>query len=138
MLYYCHVAHDAKITIHRGHKDGPTIATAVPCFLNNGATDLHFKEPRSTVHLKHVYKKGFPTKTQFSINGVKYHWEEENELLQTKIGAVAAQFYRSDHLDDESEHLLGKLIVKERTQHLMEIAVITAFIAQARCAERHA
>lgn len=108
----------------------------MPCFLDNGCTDLHFKEPDSTVHLKHIYRKGFPTKTQFGLNDVEYHWEEENELLQTKTGTVMAQFYHSEHPDDETEHMLGKLIVKERGRHLMEIAVITAFIAQARNAER--
>ena len=135
-MYYCEVSPEAKVTIYLGHKGGPIIATAAPCFLDNGATDLHFQDPHSTVHLKHIQRRGFPTKTQFTLNGVEYHWEEENELLENETGMVMAQFYRSEHLDDATEHMLGKLIVKERGQHLLEIAVITTFIAETRLAER--
>jgi hypothetical protein len=107
----------------------------VACLLTPGATDIHFNEPRSTFQLTHIHSCHYLSKTKFSIDGNHYHWAGHGELVEEKTGDVIAQFYPSWNVMDSDEHKIGKMIVKEKGQALLDAVVTTALIVQERSEE---
>ena len=122
------------MTIHRGGKDGPVIATGDPCLEKEGQTDIHFLDPKTTILLKHKHHKlpqHIHSMSSFETDSQKYHWKGHNELIDEQSNSVVATF-KPTWLEGEG-HKIGDLnVLKDK---LMDIAVITALIVQERSDE---
>ena len=135
MVYYCEVADEHKLILHRGSKEGPIIATGVPCLEKEGYTDIHFTEPKFTISFQHEHHTlpFLHTKNRFEYNGKKYYWKDHHELVEDGSDLLLATF-KPSWLEGHG-HRIGQLVIKGDGQEMRDIAVITALIVQERADE---
>lgn len=75
IICYCerepdYVLNDTKLVFHRGDKNGPIMATAVPCPYQKYQTDIHFVTPDLVVPLKHKHHAHYTQRAHnFHLHG---------------------------------------------------------------------
>lgn len=133
VLYYCESGEDGLLTIHRGGKEGSIIATANPCLVTEGQTDIHFTELNLTIPLKHKHHQlpSIHSKSSFSADNKSYHWKDHNELIQDETKEKVATFHSTWF--EGAHHKIGSLDISQR--EIQDIVVITALIVQERSDE---
>jgi len=134
-LYYCEDK-QGKITIHQGDKMGPVLATAEPCKDKEGKTEIHPSDSSSSVVLNHIHHGLGPLlhgKTQFELNGEKYHWKGHTEFINDQSGLVLAKFHPTTL--EGPKHKIGSLVIEWDGKALMDMIVITALVVQERSDE---
>lgn len=133
ILYYCEADSDGKLTIHRGGKEGPVIATANPCLTQEGQTDIHLHEPQSTFTLQHEHHKlpFIHCKSKFVVNDKHYHWEGHSKLVADETHEVVTTFTAT--WLEGTGHKIGVLDIK--AENIKDITVITALVVQERSDE---
>jgi hypothetical protein len=124
------------ISLHRGGKDGPVLATADPSHEVHGSSKIHCTDPESTIVLEHVPGHGmglvFPPKTHFSIGDKKYYWKRYNDVFEEKTDRLVAQF-TAEGMDANSGNLLTMEGNDETTR---EILVLSTVLMQGRSEAR--
>ncbi len=136
ILYYCEVASDGKMTLHRGGKDGPVIGTANPCTVKEGCTDIELLFPKLTISLHHK-EHLLPllhSKTSFSAENKAYHWKGYDELVEDDTNKVVAKFHSKWWQDDTHKMRIGRLDVNET--EMRDLIVFTAVIVEERAQEK--
>ena len=116
-------------------KKAPIIAEVSACLVTPGITDVNFSDPLYTVELEHLHHEDIHSMTRFTVDGKVYYWNGHAELVKVETGDVIALFYPSWLVIDVQEHKLGKLVIKEESKDLMDVAVITALVVQERSDE---
>ena len=134
--YYCEAGAEQTITVHRGDKDGPVLATGKPCLTESGATDIHMNtDPPFTVHFQHSSSllPFFHGKTTFNFEGNRYHWKGHTALIDDDSGVLQAAF-DAKLFEHEPDHL-GKLVVSYDGQKMLDLVVISCLLVQERSDE---
>jgi hypothetical protein len=123
------------VKIYKGDKQGPLIATAKQCMDRDGITEIRLTEPEQTIHLEHVHGllPFFHGKTLFEVGGKKYHWKGQTALIDDQTGSLLAGFH-ARFLETDS-HELGKLVVTEEGQKMLDLVVIGCLVLQERSDE---
>ena len=135
VVYYTEVDDDQNVTIHRGGKDGPVLATATLCLHESGTTDLHFTEGPVSVHLEHVHHllPFFHGVTSFTYDAKKYHWKGHTALIDDQTKCLLATMH-TRYLETDS-HKLGTLVITEDGKEILDLAVVSALVLQERSEE---
>lgn len=136
MAYYCEADDSHKLTIHRGGKEGPVIATAVQCLEKDGVTEIHMFEPlETTVCIEHVHRRlpFFHGKTSFTFGGKNYHWKGHSALIEDDSGILLAALHATILVADY--HKLGTLIVVQAGQKLLDLVVVSCLVMLERSDE---
>src|SRR5438046_3957403 len=133
MLYYCEADSDGKLTIHRGGKDGPVIATGNAGLAQEEQTDIHLLEHQSTFTLQHEHHKlpFIHCKSKFMVDNKHYHWEGHSKLVADETHEVVANF-TATWLEGTGSKI-GVLDIK--AENIEDIIVITALVVQERSDE---
>lgn len=120
------------MTLHRGGFHGPVIATAKPCTVRQGSTDINFVDPKSTLTLQHKDHLLPPShsRTHFSADNKKYHWKGFDELVEDDTKRVVAKFHSNWWQYETHNERIGRLEVSQT--ELMDIIVFTAMIVEER------
>jgi len=111
------------------------LATATLCLLKDGTTDVHFVEPRASVHLEHTNRllPFFQGITSFTYNGKNYHWKGQSALIDDETKCLLAVMH-SRFLETES-HKLGTLVITYDGKEILDLAVVSALVLQERSEE---
>lgn len=124
------------MTIHRGDKEGPVIATALQCFEKDGVTEIQMYEPFETiVYLSHVHHMlpFFHGRTSFTFGSKSYHWKGHTALIEDNTGLFIAALHTK--FSETHYHKLGTLIVQPKGQKLLDLIVISCLVMQERSDE---
>jgi hypothetical protein len=134
-LYYCNVGPKHEITIHRGDKSGPVIATGEACPDPEGSTDLKLPDEKNVLRLEHTHRKLFHIhgKTEFSYQGRSYHWKGHTALVDDKTDMLLAVFH--SEWFNANWNKIGRLEITVEGQRMLDLAVITALMVQERSDE---
>jgi hypothetical protein len=100
--------------------------------MDAGATDIRVTEPRSAARPAHIHHDEHTSKTYFTANGHKYHWNGRTQLVEDQSGAVLAQL---SLVNDTYKRNGGKLVIKPEgysSHKLTDPIVMTAMIVQER------
>jgi hypothetical protein len=127
---------DHKLSIHRGDKAGPIIATTGGlCPTQKGVTEVYLQEDSNPIVLEHIHHETFHIhgKTMFTFNGKKYHWKGHTGLVDDETDTLLAIFHSSWF--DLNWNKVGRLEITSEGKKLLNIAVITALIVQERSDE---
>jgi Family of unknown function (DUF6593) len=136
MKYYCDAAPDHTVTIHKGGKDGPVLATATPPD-KDGNTEILIPGSGTVIALTHV-KPAFlhiHPKTEFTYLGKKYHWKGHTGLVEDETGTLLAIYHSSWF--NRNWLKVGRLEVTYAGQKSLDMCVITGLIVQERSDEEH-
>jgi hypothetical protein len=101
----------------------------------DGITEISITEPEATIQLQHVHGllPFFHGKTLFEVGGKKYHWKGQTAMIDDQTGSLLAGFH-ARCLETDS-HKLGKLVVTEEGQKMLDLVVIGCLVLQERSAE---
>ena len=135
-MYYCEAAPGHKLTIHRGDKTGPVIATTGDVNMaKEGVTEVRFADESNSIVLEHVHHKFLHIygKTMFTYNGKKYHWKGQTGLVDDDTDTLMALFHSSWF--DLNWNKVGRLEITSEGKKILDMAVITALIVQERSDE---
>jgi hypothetical protein len=134
-LYYCETDDNYQITVHRGGKDGPVIATANQCLEKEGVTDIHFVDAKCTVCMEHAHSHlpFFHGKHSFTYKDTKYHWKGHTALIDDQSGVLLAALH-TRYLEPDP-HKLGTIDITPDGRSLMDVVVITCLVMQERSEE---
>lgn len=117
---------DTKITLHRGGKDGPVIATAEPCPEKKYQTDIHMVENKLLIPFHHKHHHH-----HFAAFSKKYHWKGHKELVEEESGSKVAEYNPSVFEGRRNTiHEEGTLRVPQ--SEIQDLVVLTAIIVQER------
>lgn len=123
------------ISLHRGGKTGPVIATADPCHEQQGSSKINCTDPESTIVLEHVPRRMLgllSPKTKFSIGDKKYYWKGYTDVFEEKTDKLVAQ-YTVVGADANTGNLLTTEGNDETTR---EILVLSTILMQGRSEAR--
>ena len=134
-MYYAVADKEHNVTIHKGDKSGPVLATASQCLAKDGVTDIHLTSPKETIQMEHVHRllPFFHGKTLFTVNGKKYHWKGHTMLINDQTGFAFAGFH--PRFLEPNFHKLGTLIVMGDGKNMLDIVVISCLVLQERSDE---
>ena len=135
-MYYCQAEPDHKLTIHRGDKTGPVIATTGGINpAKKGVTEVHVQGESNPIILEHVHREFLHIhgKTMFTYNGKKYHWKGHTGLVDDETDTLIALFHSSWF--DLNWNKVGRLEITSEGKNLLDVAVITALIVHERSDE---
>lgn len=127
---------DHKLTVHRGDKTSPVIATTGGlCPTEKGVTEVFLEEDSNPIVLEHIHHETFHIhgKTLFTYKGKKYHWKGHTGLVDDETDTLLAIFHSSWF--DLNWNKVGRLEITSEGKKLLNIAVITALIVQERSDE---
>jgi len=124
-----------NVTIHKGSKTGPIIATATQCLTQDGQTDIHFVNPKESITLQHKHSllPFFHGKTLFQKSGKNFHWSGQTALVEEGSGAFLAGFHA--RFFESQEHKLGSLVVTKEGGEILDLVVVTCLVMQERSDE---
>jgi hypothetical protein len=123
------------VTIYKGSRTGPIIATATPCLTQDGQTDIHFVAPRESLTLQHKHSllPFFHGKTLFEKEGKRFHWSGQTALVEEGNGTFLAGFHA--RFFESKEHTLGSLVITREGGEFLDLVVITCLVMQERSDE---
>jgi hypothetical protein len=122
------------VTIHKGSKTGPIMATATQCLTQDGQTDIHFgPEDNIVLQHKHGLLPFFNGKTLFEKNGERFHWIGQTALVEEKSGWFLAGFHA--RFLESHEHKLGSLVITKEGCLMLDLVVATCLVMQERSDE---
>jgi len=130
--YYCEADGKLHLTVHKGDKSGPVIATAILSRDPDGVTEIKFTEPGQALHLKHVHDF-FHGRTTFETGRKKVHWKGHSALVEDGTGVCLAVYKAI--LFEGKHHKLGTLLVTEHGIEFIDIVVSSALVEQERADE---
>ena len=127
----------STITVHRGDKTGPVIATAEACQEKQGSSTIQIVEPSSTILLEHLPRRMIvlPPKTTFSVDGKPYYWKGYTDLFEEKTDKLFAQY--SPTLTGGAETTTGRLLISQvDNQNLNDVVFVSTVVMQQRADAR--
>lgn len=135
-MYYCVATPDHKVTIHRGGKTGPEIATtSSPIFAQPDITEVSLANESEPLVLEHV-EYGLlhiHGKTSFTVGGKKYHWKGHTGLVDDETDTLLALFHSSWFTFEWNK--VGRLEITSEGKKMLDLVAITALIVQERSDE---
>ena len=129
VLYYIEMGPGDTVTLHRGGKGGPVIATADPCHEKQGSSKIKCNDPECTISLEHIPRRMmgiFPPKTTFSIDDKKYYWKGYTDVFEEKGDKLTAQFTpkAAEGADPNTGHLLMTEGSDETTRGIIILSTV--------------
>ena len=124
---------NSAITIHRGEKSLPVIATADCCQEKQGSSKIQMVETSTTVVLEHLPRRMLvlPPKTSFTFAGKKYYWKGYTDLFEEKTDKLLAQYQPT--MTEGADPCIGQLIIAEGDNlQLNDLVFISSIIMQQR------
>jgi hypothetical protein len=130
--YYCEADKKLHLTVHKGDKSGPVIATAIQCHDKDGVTEIKLMEPSQVLHLEH-HHGFFHGRTSFEIGGKKVHWKGQSALVEDETGICLAVYKAK--LFEAKNRKLGTLLVTAHGVNYIDAIVSSALVKQERTDE---
>jgi hypothetical protein len=100
--------------------------------MDAAATDILVAEPLPAPRSSHIHHDEHTSKTHFIVNGQRYHWNGQTQLVEDKTGAILAQM---SLVNDTYKRNGGKLTIKPEgysSQKLTDPIIMSAMIVQER------
>jgi len=123
------------ITLHRGGKAGPVLATADPCHEQQGTSKITCTDPESAVILQHIPRRMLgllSPKTKFSVGEKKYYWKGYTDVFDEKTERLVAQF-----TPEGTEANAGNLLTMEGIEDTtLSVLVLSTVLMQGRSEAR--
>jgi hypothetical protein len=126
--YFGLVDKELRLSVHKGDKSGPVIASAKASMDKNGVTLMELTEGQ-IIGLQHVHGF-FSGKTFLEIGGKKVHWKGQSALVEDDNGVCLA-VYKQKRFEAKSRKV-GTLLVTEHGAEFVDIIVSSFLVEQER------
>jgi len=128
VVYYADIS-AGLVTVHRGDKSGPIIATSPYSQEKYSTTEIELVELGASVPVQYKrpsfrFSQG---STNFELEGKRYSWRKHTKLIEEETGTVLAVF----HPLRSSAHV-GSIYITAAGERRKELGIITALVILVR------
>jgi hypothetical protein len=128
-------AKSGKLTVHRGSKDGPVIATTVACEEKKGRFDIHFVDTKlPVIPLHHRHHDHEHHEHHFHFNNKWFHFGHHHHKEVDKDDKDTVAAFLPSILEGSYKEVVGKLHIT--LQEIQDLVVTTVLVAQEREEEK--
>lgn len=129
-------AKDGKLIIHRGNKDGPVLATTVPCEEKKSKYDIHFVDPKlPTIPVHHRHHEHHEHHFHFNNKWFHFgHHHHHHDKDHPKDDKDTVATYLPTIFEGSYAEVVGKLHIT--LKEIQDLVVTTVLVVQERDEEK--